>query len=161
MYHQQKKKNSHKTLFFAHHFIVYELNLDVPEGEQPPPATNLTLTQEAGGWVLRWEPPKDENKSSVLYYSIQKKKDTQGEEWKNLAEYIDVDEASFMSKSNIYSVLPTMINSYPNLQIAKKCDITRHSAVISGSFCHSDFTSNQFLEYLEVLRLSFLQFHGL
>ena len=98
-----KEKKSHKTLFFAHHFIVYELNLDVPEGEQPPPATNLTLTQEAGGWVLRWEPPKDENKSSVLYYSIQKKKDTQGEEWKNLAEYIDVDEASFMSKSNIHN----------------------------------------------------------
>ena len=94
-----KRKKNCTALFFAHHFIVYELNLDVPEGEQPPPATNLTLTQEAGGWVLRWEPPKDENKSSVLYYSIQKKKDTQGEEWKNLAEYIDVDEASFMSKT--------------------------------------------------------------
>ena len=118
MYHQQKKKNR-TALFFAHHFIVYELNLDVPEGEQPPPATNLTLTQEAGGWVLRWEPPKDENKSSVLYYSIQKKKDTQGEEWKNLAEYIDVDEASFMSKTNIYSVLPTMLTLQQNISMSK------------------------------------------
>ena len=72
--------------------------LDVPLGERPPPATNLTLTQEAGGWVLRWEGPKEPD-SKVLYYTIQKKKDTQGEEWKKLAEYIDVDEASYMSKS--------------------------------------------------------------
>ena len=47
--------------------------------------------------VLRWEGPKEPD-SKVLYYTIQKKKDTQGEEWKKLAEYIDVDEASYMSK---------------------------------------------------------------
>merc|ERR1719223_1291251 len=64
---------------------------DVPPGERPPPATNLTLTQEAGGWVLRWEGPK-EPESNVLYYTIEKKKDTQGEEWKRFAEYIDVEE---------------------------------------------------------------------
>ena len=71
---------------------------DVPPGERPPPATNLTLTQEAGGWVLRWEGPK-EPESNVLYYTIEKKKDTQGEEWKRFAEYIDVEEASYMSKT--------------------------------------------------------------
>lgn len=72
--------------------------VDVPPGERPPPATNLTLTQEAGGWILRWEGPKDPDTANILYYSIEKKKDSQGETWKRFAEYIDVEEASYMSK---------------------------------------------------------------
>ena len=71
--------------------------LDVPPGERPPPATNLTLNQEAGGWVLRWEGPKEPD-PNLLYYTIEKKKDSQGEKWKRFAEYIDVEEASYMSK---------------------------------------------------------------
>ena len=72
------------------------LRSDVPPGERPAPATNLTLNQEAGGWVLRWEPNLTD--SNILYYTIEKKKDSQGEEWKRFAEYTDVEEASYMSK---------------------------------------------------------------
>ena len=72
---------------------------DVPPGERPPPANNLTISQEAGGWVLRWQGPEDSAKeSNILYYTVEKRKDNKGEPWLKLAEYIDVDEASYMSK---------------------------------------------------------------
>ena len=73
---------------------------DVPPGERPPPAINLTMSQEAGGWVLRWQGPEQESdkESSVLYYTVEKRKDNKGEPWIKLAEYIDVEEASYMSK---------------------------------------------------------------
>merc|ERR1719188_279006 len=49
----------------------------VPPGEAPGPATNLTLDQEAGGWVLRWIGPKKEGKEdpNLRYYTVQIKKD--------------------------------------------------------------------------------------
>ena len=90
--------------FFENKFIFLMKTLiswnipDVPPGERPPPATNLTLTQEAGGWVLRWAGPEGPD-SKILYYTIQKKKDSQGEEWRVISKYIDVEEASYMSKS--------------------------------------------------------------
>ena len=43
-------------------------------GEGPGAATNLTITQEAGGWVLRWVGPKDDKEdSSILYYTVEHK----------------------------------------------------------------------------------------
>ena len=70
---------------------------DGPVGERPPPATNLTLTQEAGGYVLRWQGPADSSK--ILYYTIEIKKDGQGEKWRPLTDHrIDTEEASYMSK---------------------------------------------------------------
>ena len=71
--------------------------IDGPVGERPPPATNLTLTQEAGGYVLRWQGPPDTSK--ILYYTIEIKKDGQGEKWRPLTDHrIDTEEASYMSK---------------------------------------------------------------
>lgn len=76
------------------------LTLDVPPGESPPAATNLTLTQEAGGWVLRWMGPK-EHDPNLQYYTVQVKKDSQGGEWTALTDMkIDVEEASYMSEFN-------------------------------------------------------------
>lgn len=72
-------------------------HLDIPPGEAPGPATNLTLTQEAGGWVLRWLGPPDESK--LIYYTVQIKEDSDGQKWMPLtASKIDVEEASYMSK---------------------------------------------------------------
>jgi hypothetical protein len=72
---------------------------DVPPGERPPSATNLTIVREAGGFVLRWEGPEgsDAEKSKILYYTIEKKKEKG--EWNRISKNIDVEEASFMSKS--------------------------------------------------------------
>ena len=44
-------------------------------GEKPGAARNLTLTQEAGGWVLRWLGPKED--SDIKYYTIEHKQDSQ------------------------------------------------------------------------------------
>lgn len=72
--------------------------LDGPLGERPTAATNITLTQEAGGWVLRWDGPKEPD-TNILYYTIEIKKDSQGGEWIPLTDQkIDVAEASYMSK---------------------------------------------------------------
>ena len=76
---------------------------DVPLGEQPPRALNLNVSEEAGGWVLRWEGSNEtlaNNRTKVLYYTVEKRKDKDGEPWQRLAEYIHVEEASYMSKSN-------------------------------------------------------------
>ncbi len=76
--------------------------LDVPAGQRPPAAHNLTLTQEAGGWVLRWLGPKEqdpEDPNRILYYTVESKSDSQGGIWKTLNNHqIDVAEASYMSK---------------------------------------------------------------
>ena len=70
-------------------------------GEQPPRALNLNVSEEAGGWVLRWEGSNEtlaNNRTKVLYYTVEKRKDKDGEPWQRLAEYIHVEEASYMSK---------------------------------------------------------------
>jgi hypothetical protein len=57
----------------------------------------LTLTQEAGGYVLRWQGPPDTSK--ILYYTVEIKKDGQGEKWRPLTDHrIDTEEASYMSE---------------------------------------------------------------
>ena len=52
--------------------IIYHLG---GPGEKPGAARNLTLTQEAGGWVLRWLGPKED--SDIKYYTIEHKQDSQ------------------------------------------------------------------------------------
>ena len=44
-------------------------------GDGPGTASNLTLSQEAGGWVLRWIGPKED--TDIRYYTIQIKQDSQ------------------------------------------------------------------------------------
>ena len=51
-------------------------------GEKPVAATNLTLTQEAGGWVLRWIGPNEkdlteEDPKKIIYYTVEHKQDSQ------------------------------------------------------------------------------------
>lgn len=46
---------------------------------------------------MRWQGPKEPD-PNLLYYTIEKKKDSQGELWKRFADYIDVEEASYMSE---------------------------------------------------------------
>ena len=46
-------------------------------GEKPGAATNLTLTQEAGGWVLRWVGPKEDTAKDIIYYTIEYTEDPQ------------------------------------------------------------------------------------
>lgn len=67
----------------------------------PEPATNLTLQQEAGGFVLRWVGAPEN--SSVLYYTVEYKTDPDEDApWYPLSENrIDRDEASYMSKIRI------------------------------------------------------------
>ena len=110
--------------YFCDHVLSRPTLPDVPPGEAPGPATNLTLDQEAGGWVLRWIGPKvscptknslsDKSIMSILIYSLQKegkedpnlryytvqiKKDKDDEEWQPLSDQkIDVDEASYLSE---------------------------------------------------------------
>ena len=56
--------------------LIY-YNQDGP-GPKPGAATNLTLTQEAGGWVLRWIGPKEESaEAPITYYTIEYKQDSQ------------------------------------------------------------------------------------
>ena len=87
---------------------------DVPPGERPPPARNLNISQEAGGWVLRWEGPGSDGDSDdsegaedaegtgsngILYYAVEKRKDKDDDkDWQRIADNIDVKEASYMSK---------------------------------------------------------------
>ena len=90
-------------LDFLAFWILFDLAFipDVPLGEQPPRALNLNVSEEAGGWVLRWEGSNEtlaNNRTKVLYYTVEKRKDKDGEPWQRLAEYIHVEEASYMSK---------------------------------------------------------------
>ena len=73
--------------------------------------TRPDLTQEAGGWVLRWRGPKDDSK--VLFYTIEYKIDV-GDEWQKLGgstTRIDKDEASYMSKSKYIAQEKSLITT--------------------------------------------------
>ena len=92
-------------------------------GERPPTATNLTLTQEAGGYVLRWQGPSDPTK--ILYYTVEIKKDGQGEKWRPLTDHrIDTEEASYMSKLNNcdkYNYTSTLIVAQNSVKGESRC----------------------------------------
>ena len=51
--------------------------------------------------MLRWQGPEgpDPKGPEILYYTIEKKKDSQVEAWKRISKNIDVEEASYMSKT--------------------------------------------------------------
>ncbi|XP_040573911.1 protein turtle isoform X4 [Lepeophtheirus salmonis] len=90
---------------------------DAPPGERPAPATNLTLNQEAGGWVLRWITPKED--PPIQYYTIQVKTDSQGSKWLPLTDQkVDVEEASYMfknmgtAKAYLFRVFSHSLTSY-------------------------------------------------
>jgi len=66
--------------------------------EKPGAPHGLNLTQEAGGWVLRWFGPKDDSK--VLYYTIEYKTDTNDPNWHKFTEAkVDKEEASYLIKN--------------------------------------------------------------
>jgi hypothetical protein len=113
---------------------------DVPAGERPPSATNLTIVREAGGFVLRWEGPEgsDVEKSKILYYTIEKKKEKG--EWNRISKNIDVEEASFMmknmgtAKAYLFRVLSHSATAV-SVSVAKKYELPddlKDRAVVAG-----------------------------
>ena len=90
----KKKKPKSSCPFFTKKSSL--LNVDA-NAEKPGAPHGLNLTQEAGGWVLRWFGPKDDSK--VLFYTIEYKTDSIDENWLPLTDTkIDKAEASYMSK---------------------------------------------------------------
>jgi hypothetical protein len=57
----------------------------------------------AGGWVIRWEKPKDPDlvgPGQVLYYTIEKKEDSHVADWEPLTDHkIEPAEASYLIKN--------------------------------------------------------------
>lgn len=73
---------------------------DIPPGDKPTKAVNLNVTQEAGGWVLRWDPPSEDDENPPLYYTVEFKPDSgKNDSFTQMTDLkIDVDEASYLSK---------------------------------------------------------------
>lgn len=85
---------------FAYNPVKVSIFSDTPPGLAPAPATNLTLSPEAGGWVLRWIGDLSDQK--LLYYTVQVKGISQGDKWAKLTDSkIDKEEASYLSKYTI------------------------------------------------------------
>ena len=56
---------------------------------------NVTVDAVSGGWVIRWKNPA----VMPLYYTIEKKEDSQSAEWEPLTDHkIDPEEASYLSQ---------------------------------------------------------------
>ena len=69
--------------------------LDAPEGQKPGMPINVTVDAVSGGWVIRWKNPA----VMPLYYTIEKKEDSQSAEWEPLTDHkIDPEEASYLSE---------------------------------------------------------------
>ena len=58
--------------------------------------------------MLRWQGPEGPD-SNILYYTIEKRKDSQGETWKRISKNIDVEEASYMSKNHFFIELKDIV----------------------------------------------------
>ena len=70
-------------------------SLDAPEGQKPGMPINVTVDAVSGGWVIRWKNPA----VMPLYYTIEKKEDSQSAEWEPLTDHkIDPEEASYLSQ---------------------------------------------------------------
>ena len=68
---------------------------DAPEAQKPGMPINVTVDAVSGGWVIRWKNPL----VMPLYYTIEKKEDSQSAEWEPLTDHkIDPEEASYLSK---------------------------------------------------------------
>lgn len=69
---------------------------DAPEGQKPGMPINVTVDAVSGGWVIRWKNPE----VMPLYYTIEKKEDSQSAEWEPLTDHkIDPEEASYLIKN--------------------------------------------------------------
>jgi hypothetical protein len=78
--------------------------LDAPAALSPPPAKSVNVSQIPGGWVIRWKAgnKSDSHMGDVSYYSVEKRKGSQGEasaNWKTIIGFVDKDEKSYMMKS--------------------------------------------------------------
>merc|ERR1719232_2143558 len=71
-------------------------NNNAPEGQKPGMPINVTVDAVSGGWVIRWKNPE----VMPLYYTIEKKEDSQSAEWEPLTDHkIDPEEASYLIKN--------------------------------------------------------------
>merc|ERR1719189_2127924 len=76
--------------------IVEARTKDAPEGQKPGMPINVTVDAVSGGWVIRWKNPA----VMPLYYTIEKKEDSQSAEWEPLTDHkIDPEEASYLIKN--------------------------------------------------------------
>ena len=81
------------SLYDAH--LTHLFSLDAPEGQKPGMPINVTVDAVSGGWVIRWKNPA----VMPLYYTIEKKEDSQSAEWEPLTDHkIDPEEASYLSQ---------------------------------------------------------------
>jgi len=73
---------------------------DAPQGEKPGKPVNLTVTEVPGGWVISWMNPVGPGREPVLYYTIEKKEDSQTADWELLTDHkIEPEEASHRIKN--------------------------------------------------------------
>ena len=91
-------------LYYIFHFKIFLFFfLDAPAALSPPPAKSVNVSQIPGGWVIRWKAgnKSDAHMGDVSYYSVEKRKGSQGEasaNWKTIIGFVDKDEKSYMSK---------------------------------------------------------------
>ena len=86
--------------------IFFSKFIDAPAALSPPPAKSVNVSQIPGGWVIRWKAgnKSDSHGGDVSYYSVEKRKGSQGEasaNWKTIIGFVDKDEKSYMSKCEI------------------------------------------------------------
>jgi hypothetical protein len=73
---------------------------DAPAGEKPGKPVNLTVKEVPGGWVIAWKNPEGPAGEPVLYYTIEKKEDSQTATWDLLTDHkIEPEEASYLIKN--------------------------------------------------------------
>ena len=87
-------------------FFFFSQFIDAPAALSPPPAKSVNVSQIPGGWVIRWKAgnKSDSHGGDVSYYSVEKRKGSQGEasaNWKTIIGFVDKDEKSYMSKCEI------------------------------------------------------------
>jgi len=69
---------------------------DAPEGQKPGMPINVTVDAVSGGWVISWKNPE----VLPLYYTIEKKEDSQSADWEPLTDHkIEPEEASYLIKN--------------------------------------------------------------
>jgi len=73
---------------------------DAPAGEKPGKPESLGVEEVPGGWVISWDNPKGHDHEPVLYYTLQKKEDSQTATWVQLTDHkIEPEEASYLIKN--------------------------------------------------------------
>jgi len=73
---------------------------NAPAGEKPGKPESLGVEEVPGGWVISWDNPKGHDHEPVLYYTLQKKEDSQTATWVQLTDHkIEPEEASYLIKN--------------------------------------------------------------